>query len=168
MAPGRSRAATSRKIVNYTWAGFISATRTNVPAASKVFLGSFSLATAFEETLTRTRGHIYVGADQLTIVEEQYGAFGLIRVTDLAIAAGAGSIPGPVTDADDDGWVVWQGISQTSNNTVVANDQRYEINSKAMRVIREGQQLAVMVENAHAADGFDISVAIRALARFRS
>ncbi len=103
-----------------------------------------------------------VVSDQEAVMEPQIGAFAMVVVSDLAIAAGAASIPGPVTDADDDGWFVWEGICQMAagsigGNTINGQTQWYEFDSKAMRRIEQGFGLAVMVENSQAAIGaFDI------------
>ena len=51
---------------------------------------------------------IMVGSDQVAVVEQQIGALGFIVVSDLAIAAGAASIPSPGFNGSDDGWFVWQ------------------------------------------------------------
>jgi len=165
--PGR-RVATqprSRKEVNYTWS-HLTVLTTVVPEATKVLLGFFFLDTAFEETVVRTRGTMTVITDQSSTQEEQIGALGFIRVTDRAIAAGAASIPGPITDGDDDGWFVWVPVSQIQL-APPGNNPRYDIDSKAQRIVREGQQLAVMFENA-GANGLRLTLNLRALSRFRS
>ncbi len=158
-----------RKIVNYTWAGFVSGP-TVLPALTKTLLGSFILSTPFEETAVRVRGEIFISSDQAAAVEPQIGAFGLIRVTDLALAAGIGSIPSPSVDADDDGWFVWQGFAQESALTTTAGlggGQSYSIDSKAQRIVREGQVIAVVVDNASVTTGAKIMTSFRLLARFR-
>ncbi len=80
--------------------------------STKILLGVFVLSNVgIGETVRRTIGNIWVVSDQAAADEVQVGAFGCIVVTDLAAAAGAASIPGPFTDANDDGWFVWQGFS---------------------------------------------------------
>ena len=167
----RRRAPAARrggeKIVNYTWSSF-SQIKLTLAANTKVLLGFFFLETGFEETLVRVRGTMTVVTDQAAAVEEQIGAFGMIRVTDRAIAAGAASIPGPGTDADDDGWFVWVPFAQLSGSAALGPGEPIMIDSKAQRIVREGQQLAVMVENLSATDGLFFSCHLRALSRFRS
>ena len=161
---------TARKNVNYTWSTFVSVP-TSLPAGSKVLLGFFFLATAFEETLIRVRGHLSVSSDVASPIEPQQGAFGMIRVTDRARAVGATSIPGPITDGDDDGWFVWQPWSQRDASPVGdAKSFGYTIDSKAQRIVREGQELAVMIESAASpsSEGAIVQVVLRALSRFRS
>ncbi len=156
----------ARKTVNYTWSQF-SLGRTTVAAGTKVLLGFFFLATAFEETLVRTRGIMHVKTDNIAAEEEQLGALGMIRATDRAVAAGAASIPGPITDGDDDGWFLWLPVAQISVNNVINRGFHYTIDSKAQRIVREGQQLAVMFENS-GAEGLMLTLNMRVLSRFRS
>ncbi len=135
-----------------------------MPANSKVLLTSVVLSNpGIGETVRRTRGLISIMSDQQTVVEEQVGAFGMVVVTDLALAAGAASIPGPGTDASDDGWFVWVPFVQASEGNVGVADppglpvsQRYEFDSKAMRRVEEGFVIAIMVENVHATMGLRI------------
>jgi len=119
--PGRRVAARprSRKQVNYTWSQFNTAGRVVIPAGTKVLLGFFFLATAFEETIVRTRGTMSVITDQAAAGEDQIGALGMIRVTDRAIAAGIASIPGPMTDGDDDGWFLWVPAAQMQTDAKI-------------------------------------------------
>ncbi len=169
--PNRRRAPMprTRKIVNYSWASLFIQT-TTVAASTKVLLGFFFLGTGFEETVTRVRGILSVQSDQATGSEEQRGAFGLIRVTDRARVAGAASIPGPATDGDDDGWQTWMPIVQTSVLDVGTGVQGnlYHIDSKAQRIIRQGQELAIMVENIGTLNGMQVQLGLRVLSRFRS
>jgi len=158
----------AQKNVNYTWSHLCAGPAT-LPAGSKILLGFFFLATAFEETVIRVRGEMSVLSDQAVGLEPQQGAFGMIRATDRAIAAGAASIPGPISDGDDDGWFVWQPWSNQASS-VSGDIGRYTIDSKAQRIVREGQQLAVMIESCASpiSEGALFTVSLRALSRFRS
>jgi len=167
--PGRRGAAQprARKEVNYTWSQFNTNTRVVVPTATKVLLGFFFLDTAFEETVVRTRGTMMVITDQAGAGEDQIGALGFIRVTDRAIAAGAASIPGPMTDGDDDGWFLWVPVAAMQTVPNAGANNIIDFDSKAQRIVREGQQLAVMFENA-GPHGLSVVINLRALSRFRS
>jgi len=164
--PTRSR---SRKVVNYSWTGTTTASLIVVAPLTKVFLGSFALVTPFEETVVRARGVMFINSDQSAGVEQQLGAFGLIRVTNLAVAAGAASIPGPSTDITNDGWLLWQGIAQQGVVALahLGGGMLYHLDSKAQRIVREGQSIAMMVENTHATHTFTIGITFRLLSRFR-
>ncbi len=91
---------------------------------------------------------------------------GFVVVNDLAIAAGAASLPGPHTDSSDDGWFVWQPFMQagTGNSAGMKLGERYEFDSKAMRRIEEGFSVAVMVENSHATFGLEVLIGFALLA----
>ena len=162
--PGRAR-----KIVNYSWAG-IQTGPTTVPFGTKVLLATFVLSTEFDETHVRVRGVISVTSDAAVVVEPQIGAWGIIRVSETAIAIGVTAIPSPVFNASDDGWVAWAPIAQQSSFSTGAGAQGMviDVDSKAQRIIRDGQALAVVVENSAAATGLSIIMQIRELARFRS
>ena len=58
-------------------------------------------------TIVRVRGLLSVGVQAFTADIEFQGAFGIGLVSDQAFAAGAASIPGPWTDPDWSGWLVW-------------------------------------------------------------
>ena len=101
--------------------------------------------------MLRTRGMLNV--TNLTIADGfSSGAFGMIVVTDVAAAAGVASIPGPVTDASDDGWFVHQFFAtKTELESAVGFSQQvltqYVIDSKAKRIVEDGSVIALVVEN---------------------
>ncbi len=109
---------------------------------------------------------VVLTSDQTGGQETQTGAMGMVVVSDLAIAAGVASIPGPVTDASDDGWYVWQALGGQLDILVGAGPRQavYEFDSKAMRRIEEGFGVAIVVENAHATHGFNVLVYFSVLA----
>ncbi len=157
---GGSKIATS-------WSYGTSVAFTTVPVGSKVLLSTFVLPpAALEVTIMRVRGRLWVVSDQSGSVEAFSGAFGMMIVNDLAIAAGAASILGPVTDGSDDVWFVHQTISGSGTQAILG-DLSYEIDSKAMRKLPQGFGLAVMVENAFpgAPGGFDILFGLRVLTK---
>ncbi len=147
------------------WSRFNQTAAVNVAAGTKVLLATFALGNpGISETVRRTRGMIAVSSEQAAAIEEQAGAFGLMKVNDIALAAGAASIPGPVTDGSDDAWFVWVPFAQRS---IASSGQTisfvYEFDSKAMRTVEEGFGLAVMVENAHATHAFAIQIGMSLL-----
>ena len=161
--------ATSRRRPNRAWGGFANTVNVGIPAATKVLLGGFTLSNAnIDETVLRTVGTLSVASDQVAVSEQQLGAFGLIIVNDLAVAAGAASIPGPITDRESDGWFLYVPIVQQFNFASGVGLQpdmavQYHFDSKAKRRVQEGFQIAIMVENAHATHGFAISTIFRML-----
>ncbi len=130
---------------------------TIIPAATKTLIASLALDNpGIAETIRRTRGVFTISSDQGTAIEDQVGAMGFMVVNDLAIAAGVASLPGPVTDANDDGWFVWvpfalRGLADVENSAVIS--EQYEFDSKAMRKVEEGFGIVLVVENASASFG---------------
>ncbi len=137
------------------------ATAGSVPAASKLLLSTITLDNpGINETIRRTRGVFGIESDQNSALEFNLGAMGMVVVSETAIAAGVASIPGPVTDASDDGWFVWEPFTQeTQGVTGGSKSTGYTFDSKAMRRIEEGFAVAVVVENAHATHAFEITMA---------
>ncbi len=152
------------------WARTVASGLTVLPASSKVLLASVVLSNpGINETIRRTRGIVLVTSDQGSIQEEQLGAVGAMLVTDTAVGAGVASLPDPVTDANDDGWFVWLPFMQISGAQVTAGTasqtamNRYEFDSKAMRRMEEGYQVAFVAANASATRGLSIAITISLL-----
>jgi len=156
--PQRQRSATN-------WVRVTSAGTVTIAPASKALLTSGALDNpGISETVRRTRGVIHIQSDQSAAIEEQVGAMGMIIVNDLAVAAGAASIPGPFTQRDDDGWFVWQPFVQSAiTGATPPIGFHYEFDSKAMRSVDEGFQIAMMVENASASFGLKVLIAFSLL-----
>ena len=136
----------------------ISGTHLVIAQGTKVLLGSFTLSNpGINEVIRRVRGIMSWSSNQTAIAESQIGAFGMIVVNDLALVAGAASIPGPITDGSDDGWFVWEGISSRGAETIGGGtvSQARILDSKAMRRIEEGFGVALMVENSNGTGGVD-------------
>ena len=158
-AGGRRRAPTS-------WSRTVSIASLVIPPAVKVLITSFALNNpGIGETIRRTRGSFFVHSDQVAAQETQVGAFGMVVVSDLALAAGAASIPGPSTEAADDGWFVWQGfVGRQQGIMFPMNMDRYTFDSKAMRRVEEGFGVAVMFENAAVATvGIQVAIELSML-----
>ncbi len=153
---------------NRAWAS--TTTHTSIitlPAATKVLISSFALISAgVDLTILRTVGRFTVSSDQSGAVEQQIGAWGCIIVTDRAIAAGVASVPGPFTDAADDGWFVNQ-MFNWSSDRAVGNSALFEFDSKAKRIFGTGSEIAVVAENAHASQGLLIQINFRMLTQVR-
>ena len=157
-----------RRRSNRSWAGIISAAPTTIPAASKVLLGSFTPTVSGDITVLRTVGNISITSDQIAVDEQQLGAFGLIVVTDTALGVGITAVPGPVTDIADDGWFTYQSFGfelQVFDATGVNADFAHNLmfDSKGKRIVEDGRAVAVVCENSHATNGFEISFGIRML-----
>ncbi len=147
---------------------FSSIARTNIPAGTKVLLGSITAAAldgVAPATIVRTRGVLNVLSDQSAATEDQMGAIGLAFVNEVARALGVTGLPGPDSDFGYD-WFWWQGVAQTQRLATAVGFEnagvQYVIDSKAMRKFDGGSGLVLMVENV-GSTGFDVSVQIRIL-----
>ncbi len=150
------------------WARLVETVGTTVAAGSKSLLSTLVLSNpGIAETVVRTNFMLHIASDQITAVELQLGAFGMIVVNDLALAAGAASIPGPVTDAGDDGWFVWQPFLTQSEGATSGEFGTMGITlqgeSKAARRVEEGFGVAIMVENSHSTTGLVVVSALSML-----
>jgi len=152
------------------WGRLVSTRFTILPGA-KALLATFTLTNpGISETVRRTRGRFEVLSDQGSLIEAQDGALGMIVVSDRAVAAGAASIPGPITDASDEGWFVWEGFVQHSREVLAGSvsgggpgSSPYAFDSKAMRKVAEGFTIAVMAEATAASGGIVIALAVSLL-----
>ena len=104
----RVRSVRAGRRASTTWSRTQSTGLFTLPAGAKALLSIFSLNNVgIGETVRRTHVDLFVESDQVGAVEDIIGAFGMMIASDTALAAGAASIPGPVTDSSDDGWFVW-------------------------------------------------------------
>jgi len=92
-------------------------------------------------TLIRTRGELLA---YITATDNAAGGFariavGIALVNPAAFAVGATAMPGPITDANWDGWLWYKTFALFTNTafTLPSNDgpssARFEVDSKAMR-----------------------------------
>ncbi len=166
----RGRVITRSRRLGTSWARLVETQLTTVAAGTKVLLAQLTLDNpGITETVIRTRGLIGIVTDAPTASEVQPGAFGMVVVNDLAIAAGAASIPGPVTDQDDEGWFVWQPTLASQESVgataVTVPMSVFHFDSKAARRIEHGFAAAVMFENASVTLGMQVITALSTLTK---
>ena len=119
-------------------------------------------------TIVRTRGVFNVVSDQQAVGIENYGAsFGMCVVSDQALAIGVTAVPTPETDKDSDLWFVFEsqtGVIKSGGTNVESVELRStEFDSKAMRKIEEGQDLAFVIETMSISSGVIIQKSGRVL-----
>ena len=92
---------------------------------------------------------IMVQSDQTASDEEQFGAVGMCVVSDLAIAAGIGSIPDPVSDEASELWFLHQAFmaSMIGGTEFGIRSTTFEFDSRAMRKVDDSKSIVVVVEN---------------------
>ena len=124
--------------------------------STAVFLGSLSAgALAIRPfTVIRTRGTFFVSSDQAAATERYGCALGNCVISDQASAVGVTAIPTPITDDNSDLWFQYEYLmGQFVFGTAVGftdgatGGVQVPIDSKAMRKVEEGSDLAVVVEN---------------------
>ena len=146
---------------------------TTLAGAAKILDQSLTAAelTLLPFTVVRVRGLIYVQSDQVAADEQQFGGVGMAVVSDLAIAAGVASIPDPITNEDSDLWFMHRFFSYgmligsgAGTGVPTPNGTTFEFDSKAMRKVEEGSDIAVVLANATAA-GFRYWLKFRLLVK---
>ena len=93
-----------------------------IPPATKVLDQAFTeaiLEDVTPGTIVRVRGVAFVRSDQTAATEDAFGAVGFAVVSEQARAAGAASLPGPITNEDSELWFLWQPLYVTL--TLVSN-----------------------------------------------
>ena len=162
-----------RQPANVEW-NDVSDVQTSVVAGTKTLLFGLTPSVAIDSTILRVRLMMLITSDQSIAGEDQVGAFGFIIVTNAALAAGAASIPGPVSDVSAD-WFVYQpfvqrfrhssSIGMTQNGTFGV---QYDIDSKAKRILQgTDESIAVMIEPSSDSEGFQTVLQGRMLTRVR-
>ena len=101
-------------------------------------------------TLVRIRGDFLFFLKTATAVGDGFsGALGIGLVTNEAFAVGATAVPGPVSEADWNGWVFhtfFNVLSPLGGSSGGATHQRITMDSKAMRKWSEGMTLVPVLE----------------------
>ena len=98
-------------------------------------------------TLVRTRGELLVAISSVAAVTDTMRmAFGLCVVSENAFGAGVGSVPTPDVDMAWDGWLWHRFVSLAVSAGSEAGTARIEIDSKAMRKIKETDVLIGVTE----------------------
>ena len=146
----------------------VNLTSTAIPGSSTTLLSSLNAAALALRPFTVVRSRIFalIQSDQVTAAEEVHGALGVIVVSDQASAAGAASIPAPVSNADAP-FFIWEGVV---NAFIIASNSgfseptgtRINIDSKAMRKVGNNEDVAFQFQTA-TADGGLISLSGRML-----
>ncbi len=119
-------------------------------------------------TFVRWRAVLQVRSDQTASSEDQLGAYGIAVVSDEAVAVGVTAVPTPVTEMNSDLWFVHQIFMhsiQVSSAVGILSPAGsvYQVDSKAMRKVEDGQDVVGVGELSGAGAGFVLQDAGRAL-----
>ncbi len=145
----------------------------SLAASTKAVAASFSstdLSELIPGTIVRTRGVLSIQTDQFVASEQQFGALGCALVNDVAQALGITALPGPFTNQNYDWFLLQFFVQSNIFGTGVGfieqgASRQFEIDSKAMRKLGNGDSLVIMLENASAAHAFDFAVMLRFLVK---
>ncbi len=142
---GRQRRDTS-------W-GFIGDTNTTIAAPSTLvlFTGLTAAGLALRPfTIVRVRGVLHGRSDQQAAIERWGGTFAMSVVSEEALAAGATAVPAPEANRGSDAFFVFEtqaGVTGVASGTSTGElGLMKEFDSRAMRKVEEGQDLALVVE----------------------
>jgi len=138
----------------------IAETNTALGAANSaaVFTGfSANLLASRPFTIVRTRLEHFVRSDQRAVTELYQCALGIAIVSDVALGIGVTAVPTPFTDGDSDLFFLWNSItgliSTTSDIGVLEAGKTVYVDSRGMRKVEEGQDIALTIENSSLSSG---------------
>ncbi len=145
----------SGRRTDYTWFGVSDIVVAQDLAIANATLGGESIAFGTAGTVMRLRGQVAVLLNAAAVAESAVIAVGIIRATDEAAAAGVASLPHPDSDPDAE-WIWHSYLSiHSGQEAAIVNDflmDRKEIDSKAMRRVKQNEQLVLVSEVAHSED----------------
>ncbi len=151
---------------------FLAATQTALVSGSSAALVSVLNAAALglrPFTIIRSHLEALIISDQQGATESQISAVGIAIVGDQATTIGITAVPRPASDAGSDLWFLHQWMlndfTRGSDATGFQSNAgtHYSIDSKAMRKVEDGQDLALVLENDTLSDGTAITLAGRVL-----
>ncbi len=134
------------------WIDMVATSSTVAAGANPLLFTGFSAGVLALRpfTIVRMRGFLKVFSDQVAATEVYGAAFGLAIVTDQALAIGVTAVPTPTTDKSSDLWFVFEELSGRftflSTIGVSDNGEGRAFDSKAMRKVEEGQDIATVTE----------------------
>ena len=154
------------------WIGVVPSRSTLASAGSAVLSHSLNaVALALRPfTVVRSRLLFWVSSDQVAADEFVWASLGMAVVSSQALAIGITAVPTPDTDRASDLWMVYEDIGfnfvvgGTADSVGVASVQKY-VDSKAMRKVEDGQDLAIVEEAAVGSQGVTVNVGGRLLVK---
>ncbi len=131
----------------------ISGSSTALAPLTPVLLGGYSAAVLALRpfTVVRTRGVMSVLSDQSSATESFHSAMGMAIVSSEALAVGVTAVPTPISSQDSDLFFLYEsllGRLQNASNVGFqgAGGVWKTFDSKAMRKVEDGQDIAVSLE----------------------
>ena len=134
------------------WIGIAGSVIAIAPLTPVLFTGLDAGTLAIRPfTVVRTRGVLSLTTDQVAATESYHAALGFAVVSDEALAVGITAVPTPMSEADSDLFFVYEAIIgrmlfSTSAGFDSGSGFSREFDSKAMRKVEDGQDIAITVE----------------------
>jgi len=150
-----------------TWFQFLptEVTQASNSAATLMFVLNATALAMRPFTIVRSHFLVAIGTDQTGSLEAQRAAIGIAVVSEQAVDVGISAVPTPILDMSSNLWMLHQVLyadeSQLADNR--SPESVYSIDSKAMRKVELGQDLAIVVEGAGFGGGVQITVGGRML-----
>ena len=116
-------------------------------------------------TVTRVVGSVWVASDQVAAAEQPFGALGFLVVSDKAVALGATALPDPITQEGSDSWFVYRSFAGSGGPIEGRPMIEHMFDSKAQRRVEDGEDIAVMLSNANAAQACAFILKFRMLVK---
>jgi len=147
------------------WLGREETAVVTLPFGSVIFDSSLSTAEKAKRpfTIVRTRGSLFVGSDQAAAQEHLFGSMGMSVVSEQAAGIGVTALPLPGTDVQSDLFFVYESFASAMRTATDQSGVLLNFDSKAMRKVEEGQDVAVVLENASPSAGFLYLIQFRML-----
>ncbi len=138
------------------WISIPAAVTTLAAASTSALVGVFNAAALALRpfTIVRVRGYWHVRSDQIATSELWGASMGYSVVSDQAAAIGVTAVPVPETDRDSDLFFLYESMWGTLNEqgalaagfSFIETGRGEHFDSKAMRKVEQGQDLAITVE----------------------
>jgi len=139
------------------WIGIDESITTLAAANSATLIGTFNAAALalLPFTVVRTRIYWTCGSDQTAADEDYYVALGASIVSIQAAAIGVTAVPTPFIDLNSDLFFLIEMLGNRTIGTQVdaISVMTRDVDSKAMRKVEEGNQVAIVLENSSVSSG---------------
>jgi len=101
-------------------------------------------------TIVRTRGFFTIRSDQTAATEDYGAALGAAVVSEQALAIGVTAVPTPIADQESDLFFLYERLGASlvvADATGIDSTKSMSFDSKAMRRVEEGSDVAMSVES---------------------
>jgi len=149
----RSRSGSDRKSL---WLQFTTVDTTIAAGAATLIFTLNAAALALRPfTVIRTHFGFLQFSDQAAVIENQLVAVGMAIVSDQAVAVGITAIPTPMTESGSSLWFAHK-LLYSREQSITDRAQPagvWDLDSKAMRKVEVGSDLAIVLENSTVGSG---------------